>query len=96
MNNEFESYCGMHVTFDEPKDEHSPRDLCQICHDKMGHYVPMQSIPSPCCNADAWYHKQCLAKFAQTCGDEFKCPLCNNYELFRETIESYGILIPFG
>lgn len=92
---EFNSYCELHHNIEQPNKIHSENDLCTICYDEMGEYDPMNSIQLPCCTKDAWYHKMCLVKYAQTAGDVLKCPLCNNLAVFRQSIAEHGVFIPF-
>lgn len=89
----FRSYCDQHSGFSVPEKVHAPTDPCAICFDEMGPYDLSDSIRSPCCNTDSWYHKWCLAKYAQTSGYFLKCPLCNS-KGFRKDIARLGIFIP--
>lgn len=90
----FDSYCELHNQIDEPTYNHKSDDVCIICYDEMGEYHPNNSIQSPCCSKNSWYHKKCLTEYAKTSANSTKCPLCNNSDLFRQTILNRGIYIP--
>lgn len=90
----FRSYCKSHNRIYHPTYIHKSNEVCTICYDNMGEYHPINSIQSPCCSKNSWYHKKCLAKYAKTSGNSTKCPLCNNYDLFCRTILKRGIYIP--
>ncbi|KAJ6641254.1 G2/M phase-specific E3 ubiquitin-protein ligase [Pseudolycoriella hygida] len=90
----YRSFCEEHRTIEEPKVIHQPTDLCTICYDEMGQYNLIKSIPLPCCNKNAWCHKLCLQKYAQTSGYFMKCPLCNNSNTFCTFIAKRGVFIP--
>ena len=40
------------------------------------------------------FHKYCIQKFAATAGYFFKCPLCNNKEIFETEMQSFGVYVP--
>ena len=40
------------------------------------------------------FHKYCIQKFASTAGYFFKCPLCNNKEIFETEMQSFGVYVP--
>lgn len=90
----FKSFCDVHNGIKKPKKVHKPTDTCKICFDDMGEWNPIQSIQSPCCNRDSWYHKLCLMKYALTSGYFLKCPLCNDSNQFRDSIAKQGIFRP--
>lgn len=60
----------------------------------MGEYHPVDSLRSPCCSHDVWYHKRCMMQTAKAAGYFFKCPLCKNESEFRHEMSSRGIFIP--
>lgn len=90
----FESFCDRHHNIEQPKNCHEPNDMCLICHQPMGEYNPIQSMPITCCNTGSWLHKYCLQKYAQTSGYFVKCPLCNDVETFRKNIRRNGVFVP--
>lgn len=90
----FRSFCHSHHGLKKPTIVHTPDDICSICLDKMGEYKPVRSVQSPCCNKQMWYHQLCLMQMAQQSGYFFKCPLCNNSDVFRDTLVTQGIFIP--
>lgn len=94
FNDTFRSFCEDHRTIKKPKNRHQPTDLCTICYDEMGQFNLMRSIPLPCCNKNAWCHKSCLQKYAQTSGYFLKCPLCKDSDQFRGWIQERGVFIP--
>lgn len=94
FSNTFRSFCDEHHNIKRPKNVHKPTDLCTICYDEMGNFHIIQSIALPCCNKDAWCHKLCLQKYAQTSGYFLKCPLCKDSDQFRDWIAERGVFIP--
>lgn len=53
----------------------------------------MNTIKAPCCR-NGWFHKWCLSEYAQNAGYFFKCPLCQNEDIFRSELPNRGIFIP--
>lgn len=94
FSNTFRSFCDEHHNLKRPKNAHKPTDLCTICYDEMGKFNLIQSIALPCCTTDAWCHKLCLQKYAQTSGYFLTCPLCKDSDKFRDWITSRGVFIP--
>lgn len=92
----FKSFCRKHSTLFAvpPSEQHSINDACRICLDDMGEYDPVDSIRSPCCSQDVWYHKRCMMQTAKAAGYFFNCPLCKNSEEFREHMTAHGVFIP--
>ncbi len=37
------------------------------------------------------FHKTCAEKAAETAGYFFKCPLCNNKEIFETEMKKFGV-----
>lgn len=90
----YKSFCHKHHGVQPIDTAHAPDDSCSICLDKMGNYHPVRSVRSPCCNQNSWYHKRCLLQMAQTSGYFFRCPLCNNSDVFRNALVMKGVFIP--
>lgn len=88
----FRSFCNKHVELPY-KEQHEPEDECAICFEEMGKFDMITSVLSPCCKT-AWFHKDCLSKYAAASGYFFKCPKCNNSEEFKEEIPNRGVFIP--
>lgn len=89
----YPSYCKNHrpksslPEFEEPV-------LCTICQEHMNNSDRPDMMFIKCCNS--YFHSQCLKDLAfHYEGDcAFKCPNCNNEELFLKTIKKAGFLIP--
>lgn len=88
----FQSWCDKHVELDDGE-KHSETESCGICYDDMGPYQKLESIRAPCCH-NGWFHRRCVAQFAQSAGYFFKCPLCNNKDDFGQLIRQRGVYIP--
>ncbi|XP_058127045.1 pineapple eye protein-like [Anopheles ziemanni] len=89
----FQSWCSVHVPLRADRDPHSAEEPCAICYEEMGLYDRITSIRAPCCK-NGWFHQQCVARFAQTAGYFFKCPLCNNVDTFTQEIPLRGVYVP--
>lgn len=95
FNKTFRSFCDRHHSIKILRqNRHKETDRCNICLDDMGPFHILNSIQSPCCNRNAWYHKQCLKQMAQSSGYFFRCPLCNDSKIFKEKIKLRGVFIP--
>ncbi|XP_046802506.1 dentin sialophosphoprotein-like [Lucilia cuprina] len=92
---DYRSYCNSHVK--KVKQRPSPKETCLICYDNLcgadEKFNSVNMILTPCCR-NGWFHKLCLQKFAKTAGYFFKCPLCNDSDVFREKLPARGIFIP--
>ncbi|XP_055614679.1 pineapple eye protein-like isoform X2 [Uranotaenia lowii] len=89
----YQSWCDKHVEMDSESDPHSEQELCGICYDEMGPYKKVDSVAAPCCQ-NGWFHRRCVAQFAQSSGYFFKCPLCNNKDDFSRAMSLRGVFIP--
>lgn len=91
----FRSFCDRHHSIIVPaENQHNETDRCNICLDEMGSFHIINSVQSPCCNNDAWYHKLCLMKMAQSSGYFFRCPLCNDAKKFKQKVKMRGVFVP--
>lgn len=92
----FRSYCHIHFATNTLNTEHfhGPDELCNLCEQPMQEHDPVTSLQFSCCSSDKWFHKRCLKQHAHTLGDNFKCPLCQNVDEFRENMQLNGIYIP--
>ncbi|XP_062564319.1 pineapple eye protein-like [Armigeres subalbatus] len=88
----FQSWCDKHVELVDDE-KHSETESCGICYDDMGPYRRLESVRAPCCH-NGWFHRRCVAQFAQSAGYFFKCPLCNNKDDFGQLIRQRGVYIP--
>ncbi|KAL3874226.1 hypothetical protein ACJMK2_037271, partial [Sinanodonta woodiana] len=67
---------------------------CAICMNAVEARASNETLRAPCCK-NAWYHRLCVQKHASTAGLYFfKCPLCNNKEIFQAEMLTYGIYLP--
>lgn len=92
---DYRSFCHRHIR--KFHRHPSKNETCLICYDSLGgtrkNFNYVNTILTPCCR-NGWFHKICLQAFAKTAGYFFKCPLCNNANVFREKLPSRGIFIP--
>ncbi|XP_033734617.1 uncharacterized protein DDB_G0284459-like [Pecten maximus] len=67
---------------------------CAICMTSVETRASNETLRAPCCR-NSWFHRSCISKHAQTAGLYFfKCPLCNNKEIFQEEMLKFGIYLP--
>ncbi|KAG1671432.1 G2/M phase-specific E3 ubiquitin-protein ligase [Nymphon striatum] len=90
----FCSFCAQH----RPQQEivgngESSSVNCPICLNSVEVAISSSSIRSPCCN-NSWFHRICIQKQALNAGYFFKCPMCNDQEIFQEEMLRYGIYVP--
>lgn len=96
----FASYCHEHHPIRHDI-AHEKDYLCWICWEAMGTYNPISSIRSVCDpdNAEdhepeiAWYHRECLQRFAFEAGYYFKCPNCFDKK-FADYARKHGVFVP--
>ncbi|XP_070180549.1 uncharacterized protein [Littorina saxatilis] len=99
---EFRSYCPEHrprqatptSTSDRLAFYGTAKSTCSICMLAVEARSSNDTLRSPCCR-HAWFHRDCIQRYAVSAGAYFfKCPLCNNKELFEAEMLEYGIYIP--
>lgn len=88
----FMSFCYKHYNFIE-KSRPNKDEICHICQEKLGRFSLVNTIKAPCCN-NGWFHKWCLSEYAISAGYFFKCPLCQDEDIFRDIIPFRGVFIP--
>ncbi|XP_053667679.1 uncharacterized protein LOC128718030 [Anopheles marshallii] len=89
----YQSWCSAHVPLEPDSSPHTSVEPCSICYDEMGQYDVITSIKAPCCR-NGWFHKGCVAQYAQSAGYFFKCPLCKNEDKFLAEIPLRGVFVP--
>lgn len=89
----FDSFCDFHT----PYNAKYPRceTTCSICQEKicLTGKKDVSVIQAPCCQS-GYFHRWCLARYAIIAGYFFRCPLCNNNDIFRKVLPMKGIFIP--
>ncbi|XP_067134314.1 G2/M phase-specific E3 ubiquitin-protein ligase-like [Centruroides vittatus] len=91
---QFKSYCHIHRPKQKVPPEYIKEDVkCLICLNNVHGFVSNDSLWPPCCK-NVWFHRICIQKLALSTGYFFKCPLCNNVDLFGEAMKKQGIYIP--
>ncbi|XP_027844173.1 G2/M phase-specific E3 ubiquitin-protein ligase-like isoform X2 [Aphis gossypii] len=93
----FKSFCQQHritQTVDLSELQNSGPIQCAICKDDVTPSPLPNSIWAPCCKRNAWFHRGCIQDLALSAGYFFKCPLCNNVEIFKGRMLTLGIYIP--
>ncbi|XP_025410978.1 PHD finger protein 7-like isoform X2 [Sipha flava] len=93
----FKSFCQQHrvaQNIDIQDIQHSTPVQCSICKEDVIPTPLPSSIWAPCCKRNAWFHRDCIQELALNAGYFFKCPLCNNVELFKSRMLTLGIYIP--
>ncbi|XP_076312667.1 uncharacterized protein LOC143226081 isoform X2 [Tachypleus tridentatus] len=94
----YDTFCGVHrprqeVNVKDGKSLEESDSVCSICLYSVDSKVSSDSLRAPCCNY-SWFHRICVQRLALSAGYFFKCPLCNNKDLFNTEMLKYGIHIP--
>lgn len=87
----FLSFCDKHVQLGQI-DGPSADQSCSICQELLGPFSVISPIRCNQCNS--LFHNLCLMKQAIRSANQFKCPVCNEYENFRENCKERGVFIP--
>ncbi|XP_076464339.1 uncharacterized protein LOC143296346 [Babylonia areolata] len=97
---EFRSYCPDHRPCQEtPTSDRlafygTAKSTCSICMLSVEARASNDTLRSPCCRK-AWFHRNCIQRYASSAGAYFfKCPLCNNKDLFEAEMLEFGIYLP--
>lgn len=99
---EFRSYCPDHRPHQGTHSSVSDRlafygtakSTCSICMSAVEARASNETLRSPCCR-NAWFHRDCMQHYATSAGLYFfKCPLCNNKDIFQAEMLQFGIYIP--
>lgn len=78
---------------EETVEPHSEAEACLICCDEFGKFDVKTSIKPICCK-NVWIHRSCLKKHALNAGITYKCPVCNNDDVFIIQSMNIGIHVP--
>lgn len=89
---DFLSFCHDHVN-QEPINSLEPSQTCEICKGQLEKHAASTARPM-CCESDKYFHVQCLREQACALKDNFCCPLCENFDSFRECMLLNGVYIP--
>lgn len=68
--------------------------LCRLCWKNVSPNPSFDSLWMPCCKGNSWLHRDCVQDLALNEGNSFKCPLCNDFSVFRDNMQILGIYIP--
>lgn len=92
---QFNSYCSAHRRVQVPYCLLSSTDIiiCVICQADIEPKPSINTIWAPCCGI-TWLHRECVQRYSLSAGYFFKCPNCNNGDLFRQEMLECGIYIP--
>ncbi|XP_050520438.1 PHD finger protein 7-like isoform X2 [Daktulosphaira vitifoliae] len=93
----FKSFCQQHritQTVDLQELQKSACVQCAICKEDVKPTPLPSSLWAPCCKRNAWFHRRCIQELALSAGYFFKCPLCNNVDIFKARMLTLGIYIP--
>ncbi|KAJ8308853.1 hypothetical protein KUTeg_013727 [Tegillarca granosa] len=96
----YRSYCEEH----RPRQNNSVSDrlsfygtantLCAICMMSVEARASNETLRAPCCR-NSWFHRTCIQRHSTAAGLHFfKCPLCNNKEMFQAEMLKFGIYLP--
>lgn len=93
----FSSYCEKHRLCQEAPDRKPSVcavDTCAVCLCSIEPMPSVKVLMVPCCQ-NSYIHRKCIQQQALASGLHFfKCPLCNNKELFTAEMLKFGIYIP--
>ncbi|XP_043658694.1 uncharacterized protein LOC122623545 [Drosophila teissieri] len=85
----YRSYCHQHVLMHRRRPALVKEEECVICTEALigegERFSVVTCIYAPCCR-NGWFHRKCLQRYANSAGYFFKCPLCNNLEVFRKVV----------
>ncbi|XP_033171355.1 PHD finger protein 7 [Drosophila mauritiana] len=85
----YKSFCHQHVPVLRHRPAYKKDEKCLICLDdliaKGERFSVVSCLFAPCCR-NGWFHRRCLQGYANSSGYFFKCPLCNNIEMFRRVV----------
>ncbi|KAK3909391.1 G2/M phase-specific E3 ubiquitin-protein ligase [Frankliniella fusca] len=97
---QFQSFCSSHrlKQIVDPKilkaaAEEEDGLVCPICYESVSNEVSNDTLWAPCCKK-RWFHRMCVERQAQAQGYFFKCPMCNNNDVFNKEMKNFGIYIP--
>lgn len=96
---QFRSYCSLHRPRQEVDEAilaeaRKQSGVCAICCESIVPYPTKTTLWAPCCKKNAWFHRDCIQRMAISFGYFFKCPLCNNKDMFQDAMKYCGIYIP--
>lgn len=91
----YPSFCCKHRPVQKTgrvNDRKSEED-CLICREAIVRKANPKSLWTPCCSN--WLHRECVVKQAYHSGKHFfKCPKCNNKDIFVAEMKKYGVYVP--
>merc|ERR1719320_1166914 len=90
----FPAWCHSHRPIQTPFTtgylEESTKRFCGICLELIQEQT--SQLWAPCCRG--FFHSLCVSKLAATSGYLFKCPLCNNNDVFNTEMKKFGVHVP--
>ncbi|XP_045114767.1 proline-rich protein 36-like isoform X2 [Portunus trituberculatus] len=92
FTNDYRSYCSQHREYQSGVGVGQIHQ-CPICLETLV-ADPKRALWAPCCQRNSWFHKVCLQTLALSAGYFFKCPLCNDREVFMPEMKKQGIYVP--
>eukprot|EP00099_Drosophila_melanogaster_P007085 NP_001259740.1 PHD finger protein 7, isoform B [Drosophila melanogaster] len=82
----YNSFCHQHVLVPRNRPVFKNDEECLLCAEdvvaKGERFSVVTCLYAPCCR-NGWFHRRCLQRYANSSGYFFKCPLCNNTDVFR-------------
>lgn len=87
----YESFCHDHIQISDTEPVNAT-NVCAICDEKTEILHPMVCVKCPQCKSG--FHSFCLRKQAIQSRNNFKCPLCNSFDEFRNRCQESDIFIP--
>ncbi|XP_063889459.1 mucin-2-like isoform X3 [Scylla paramamosain] len=92
FSNDYRSYCSQHREYQSGVGVGQVHQ-CPICLETLV-ADPKLALWAPCCQRNSWFHKLCLQMVALSAGYFFKCPLCNDKDIFLPEMKKQGIYVP--
>lgn len=96
---QFKSFCVTHrprqrISDDVLKKARLEPATCVICYDNVI-LNDDSTMWAPCCKKNAFFHRICVQKLANSFGGyAFRCPLCNDQQIFTKAMKDFGIFVP--
>ena len=94
-NKTYPSYCCQHRPIQKTARAQSKmsEEVCIICRDDVVRKPTPETLFTPCCCN--WLHRECVIKQAyHSAKYHFKCPKCNDRDIFVKEMKSYGVHVP--
>ncbi|KAF2350637.1 Extended PHD (ePHD) domain [Trinorchestia longiramus] len=91
FSGEFRTWCQSHRSRQKLP---NVKTDCPICMEEVDKNDVDRVVWAPCCRRNDLFHKICVQRLALSAGYFFKCPLCNDKNVFIKAMQNNGIYVP--